>query len=144
MSLLQHDIALDGCEILVFGFLRAEVVVGGARAQNLEDDDGIVRDRGIERNRRANNKGVGVADAVCGLNLQLASNRLAGLAVETIAQAPEQTRLYPRMRVGSASPRYRPEAVELIAQFLTLLPGEERLQGHRLGESVGHIVDLQR
>jgi hypothetical protein len=48
------------------------------------------------------------------------------------------------VRRGAAGHRNRLEAVELVAQWLPLLPGEELLQAHRLTQCDSHQASLAR
>jgi folate-dependent tRNA-U54 methylase TrmFO/GidA len=48
------------------------------------------------------------------------------------------------VRRGAAGHRNRLEAVELVAQWLPLFPGEELLRAHRLTQCDGHQASLAR
>ena len=81
--LLEHNVTLDGGRRLVLAGLYDAVVGGGAGAQHLEDDHGIIGDLGGWIDWRANDHSVGVTNVIVGdADLEIASVKAAGRAPE--------------------------------------------------------------
>ena len=81
--LLEHDVTLDGRRRLVLAGLDDAVLGGGAGAQHLKDDHGIMNDLGGWIDARAHDHAVRVTNVVVSdADLEVASVKVAGLAPE--------------------------------------------------------------
>src|SRR5271166_1524045 len=82
-SLLEHDVTLDRGRRLVLAGLDDAVFGGGAGAQHLEEDHGIMNDLGGWIDGRAHDHSVRVTNVIVSdADLEIASVKAAGLAPE--------------------------------------------------------------
>ena len=106
---------------------------GGARAQHLEDHDGIADDLEGRIKTGANHHSVRVATAIFRrLDLEVAAEELARLSAQPASERQRKIALNGGVGEASACHCDGLDAVEFVAQFLPLFPCEEFGERHRL------------
>src|ERR1700677_3169671 len=126
---------LEGKAFVEFDERNREVDFGGggARAQHLEDHDGIADDLEGRIKTGADHHSVRIATAVFrGLDLEVAAEELAWLSAQPASERQRKIALNGGVGEASASHCDGLGAVEFVAQFLPLLPCEEFGERHRL------------
>src|SRR3984957_16397776 len=132
-GLLEHHITLDRRRRLIFARLDDAVGGGGARAQHLEDHDGIADDLEGRIKTGANHHSVRVATAVFRrLDLEVAAEELAWLSAQPGSERHRKIALDGGMGEASACHCDGFGTVEFVALLLPLLPCEEFGERHRL------------
>ena len=95
---------------------------------------------GLGRHRSADDKGIRIADTARHFDLQFATEWLARFAAQPTRQRGDKISLNNRVCRCSADHRIGLEPVELVAQFLPLLPGEELGKAHALAQRDIHGI----
>ena len=112
----------------------------GALRQDFKDDHRIGNDRGLGRHRRADDEGVRIADTARHFDLRFAAEWLARFAAQPTRQGSDEVSLNNRVCRCPADHRIGLEPVELVAQFLPFLPGEELSEAHALAQRDIHGI----
>ena len=111
-----------------------------AFTQDLEYNRRVCHDGVAGRDGSANNESIRIADAARDLDFQLAPIGLERLTPQTSPERGKQANLNGGMGRRPSNHRDGLEPVELVAQFLPLLPGEELLETHRLAKGDVHTA----
>jgi hypothetical protein len=138
MGLLQDDVMPDrGCRQL-FGVLEDEIVMGCARAEDLEDHNRIAHNMDAARLCCADDEGIRISDPPSDLDLEFATNHSAPFTPQPGAQGKDDIDLNRRVHEACARHRYRLDPIEFVSQLLPFFPGEELFQCHGLVERDVH------